>query len=41
MIVREYTDVEVMQVNAEGAKGISKRVLVSEIDGAPNFIMRQ
>lgn len=41
MIVRRSTDVKNEKIDAEGAVGVSKRVLVSEADGAPNFIMRQ
>jgi len=41
MIVRRYTDVSIEQIDAEGAVGVSKRVLISAADGAPNFIMRQ
>ncbi|MCK5131951.1 MAG: cupin domain-containing protein [Candidatus Sabulitectum sp.] len=41
MIVRRYTDVKTEAINAEGAKGVAKRVLISRSDGAPNFIMRQ
>jgi len=41
MIVRRYTDVEVVEIKVNGADGVSKRVLISEADGAPNFIMRQ
>lgn len=41
MIVRKYTDVEAEDVNIENAKGVKRRVLISEADGAPNFIMRQ
>ncbi|MCK5787209.1 MAG: cupin domain-containing protein [Candidatus Sabulitectum sp.] len=41
MIVRMFTDVENQRIDAEGAVGVSKRVLISEADGAPNFIMRQ
>ncbi len=41
MIVRKFTDVKIEKIDAEGAVGVSKRVLVSAADGAPNFIMRQ
>ena len=41
MIVRSFTDVKSERIDAEGAAGVSKRVLVSAADGAPNFIMRQ
>ncbi len=41
MIVRMSTDIKVEDVRADGADGVSKRVLISEVDGAPNFIMRQ
>ena len=41
MIVRKYTDIEEKKVEVEGAKGVSIRVLISEEDGAPNFIKRR
>lgn len=41
MIVRKHTDVKIEEVRMDGATGVTKRVLVSEADGAPNFIMRQ
>lgn len=41
MIVRQYTDVKTEAINADGAEGVTKRVLISGADGAPNFIMRQ
>jgi len=41
MIVRRYSDIKAQVVDMDGAKGVAKRVLVSEADGAPNFIMRQ
>jgi len=41
MIIRKYTDVEAEDVKMEEASGVKKRVLISEADGAPNFIMRR
>ncbi len=41
MIIRKYTDVESEDVKMEEARGVKKRVLISEADGAPNFIMRR
>ena len=41
MIVRHQSDVKAEKVVGEGVEGVTKRVLVSEADGAPNFIMRQ
>ncbi len=41
MIVRDLTEIEAVPMNVGGAKGVTKRVLISEVDGAPNFIMRQ
>ena len=41
MLVRKYTDVDAEDVKIEDAKGVKKRVLISEEDGAPNFIMRR
>lgn len=41
MIVRKDTDVVAVDVEMEGAAGVRKRVLISEDDGAPNFIMRR
>ncbi len=41
MIVRDLTEIEALSVDVAGAKGVTKRVLISEVDGAPNFIMRQ
>lgn len=41
MIVRDLTEIEAVPINVGGAKGVTKRVLISEVDGAPNFIMRQ
>lgn len=41
MIVRKYTDVEAEDVKIENAVGVQKRLLISEADGAPNFIMRR
>ncbi|MCK4807549.1 MAG: cupin domain-containing protein [Candidatus Aegiribacteria sp.] len=41
MIVRKYTDVKDEDVKMEEASGVKKRILISEIDGAPNFIMRR
>ncbi len=41
MIVRKYTDIAAEDVKIEDAKGVKIRVLISEADGAPNFIMRQ
>jgi len=41
MVVRRYSDIKAQAVDMDGANGVAKRVLVSEADGAPNFIMRQ
>ena len=41
MIIRKYTDIEAEDVKMEDASGVKKRVLISETDGAPNFIMRR
>lgn len=41
MIVRKYTDVKNEDVKMEKARGVKKRILISDADGAPNFIMRQ
>ncbi len=41
MIVKHYSEVRIKAVEVEGAVGVSKRVLIGEEDGAPNFIMRQ
>jgi len=41
MIVRKNIDVTAEDVIIEDAEGVKKRVLISEADGAPNFIMRQ
>ncbi len=41
MIVRHCADVNLQEISSEGVKGVSKRVLISEADGAPNFILRQ
>lgn len=41
MVVRRYTDVEAEDVKIEDAKGVKKQVLISEADGAPNFVMRR
>ena len=41
MIIRKDTDVTAEEVKMEEAIGVSKRVLISEADGAPNFIMRR
>ena len=40
MKVVHYTDVELEDVNVEGAKGAKIRWLVGKKDGAPNFAMR-
>ena len=37
MIVRKYSDIEAQDVNMDGAKGVKKRVLISEVDGAPDL----
>ncbi|MCD4701598.1 MAG: cupin domain-containing protein [Candidatus Aegiribacteria sp.] len=41
MIVRKDIDATAEDVLMEEARGVKKRVLISEADGAPNFIMRQ
>ncbi len=41
MLVREYTEVEERRVEAEGAEGVSIRVLVGPEEGAPGFVMRR
>lgn len=41
MLVRKYTDITEEEVDVEGARGVGIRVLISEDDGAPNFIMRR
>jgi len=41
MIVRKFTDVKNEDVKMEEARGVKKRILISDADGAPNFIMRQ
>ena len=41
MIVKEALAVEAVPVEMEGAHGVTKRVLISEEDDAPNFILRQ
>ena len=41
MLARKNTDVIAEEEMIEDAKGVKKRVLISEADGAPNFIMRQ
>ncbi len=41
MILRKDTDVTAEEVKMEEAIGVKKRVLISEADGAPNFIMRR
>jgi quercetin dioxygenase-like cupin family protein len=41
MKVRKYTDIEERAVETEGAEGVGIRVLISEEDGAPNFVMRR
>ncbi len=41
MIVRKYSDIEQRDVEMEGAEGVRIRVIISEKDGAPNFIMRR
>jgi quercetin dioxygenase-like cupin family protein len=40
MIARHYGDVESMDVEMEGARGVSKRVLAGPEENAPNFVMR-
>jgi len=41
MIIRKYTDIDAENVEMKDTKGVKKRVLISETDGAPNFIMRR
>lgn len=41
MIVRKCTDIEAVDVEIEGAERVKIRVIISEDDGAPNFIMRR
>ena len=41
MIVRKDIEVTSEDVKMEEARGVKKRVLISETDGAPNFIMRR
>ena len=41
MKVQSHRDVELQQVNMQGAAGCQVRWLVGEADGAPNFAMRQ
>lgn len=41
MLVRIYSDIEATDVEMEGATGVKIRVIISEEDGAPNFIMRR
>lgn len=41
MRVIRYDDIPEKEVDAEGAEGVGIRVLISEEDGAPNFIMRR
>ncbi len=41
MFVRYYSEVKNQAIEVTGAEGVSKRVLIGEADGAPNFIMRQ
>jgi quercetin dioxygenase-like cupin family protein len=41
MIVRKYSDIEAQDVKIEGAAGVKIRVIISEDDGAPNFLMRR
>lgn len=41
MIVRKYADIQEKKVEQEGAVGVGIRVLISEEDGAPGFIMRR
>lgn len=40
MICRRYTDVPGMDVNMEGARNVTKRVLAGPDEGVPNFVMR-
>ena len=35
-----YTEVEALTMEMDGARNVTKRVLVGEKEGAPNFIMR-
>ena len=41
MKIKKADDVPAAAVEAEGAEGVSIRLLVHEADGAPNFYMRQ
>lgn len=41
MMIRTDTDIPASDVAAEGASGVKIRVIISEEDGAPNFIMRR
>ena len=38
---KHYSEVRNQAVEVEGAVGVTKRVLIGQEDGAPNFIMRQ
>lgn len=41
MLVRKTVDVKQVEVDMEGAEKTYIRVLISEEDGAPNFLMRE
>lgn len=41
MLVRKSTDIDAVDVEMDGAVGVKIRVIISENDGAPNFIMRR
>ncbi len=41
MVIRKYTDIDAENVEMKDTRGVKKRVLISEADGAPNFIMRR
>ena len=40
MKIKNYTDIEAREVKMEGANGGVMRWLISQADGAPNFVMR-
>ena len=40
MVIKHATDIALQAVDMEGSKSIEMRLLLSESDGAPNFIMR-
>ena len=40
MKIAHYSEIELEQINDPDVLGISKRILISPADGAPNFTMR-